>query len=116
LTAPAPDDPLLAAIPERIVDAEVDAATGLVTLLRPRFRAGLLTRLLVPRFASPHVKVRLDHLGSHAWQRCDGQRPVADLVADLVATFPDEPQVATRAVTFVRMLAGSGFVRLRAGG
>jgi hypothetical protein len=87
-----------------------------VTLPRPRFRARWLARLLVPRFASPHVKVRLDRLGSHLFRGCDGQRPVADLVADLVAAFPEEPRAADRSLVFVRMLAGSGFVRLRAPG
>ena len=110
-----PSDPLLAAIPEPAVEALVEDGTGQVTLLQPRFQARWLTRLLVPRFASPHLKVRLDRLGSHVWRLCDGQRPVADVVTALAAAYPDEPRTAERALLFVRMLAGSGFVRLRAG-
>ena len=62
-----------------------------VTVLIPRFRSrwmGWLQR----RLKRPHLRLRLDGVGSAVWLDCDGQRRVADIGQRLVDRFGDEVQ------------------------
>lgn len=74
----APDINLLELIPERIIASET-GAEGLVTILAPRFGNRFLKRLFEPRLKRPFLKIRLDEIGSAAWQNIDGERSVGEI-------------------------------------
>ncbi len=106
------DPELLDCAPTYAVDHEVDEELDRVILLQPRFRWRLLQRLLTPHPSQRHVKIHLDALGTWVWRHLDGETPLRDLVADIEAEFPEEPDAARRLLLFVRQLAGNRLINL----
>jgi hypothetical protein len=100
-------------VPVRTREHEVEAS-GLVTILEPRFHNRVLKRLFAARIArSPLVRMRLDELGTATWLAIDGTRTVAE-VADQVRAACGErcEPVYTRVALFIGQLARNRFVRL----
>lgn len=58
---------------------------GRVVVLMPKFRHRWVAPWLQPMLRSPHVRVKLDALGSAVWRQCDGRTPVSR-IADAVRT------------------------------
>jgi hypothetical protein len=105
---------LMQLVPERVVESRLDDATGLVTVLPPRFTDPLLGRLLQPRLPADrrHIRVELESRGSLLWQRIDGRARVAELVAAFEAAFPDDAEdAADRVCKWVYGVYNNGFVR-----
>jgi hypothetical protein len=111
MAAAMPPSELLRCRPERAVDAERDGE--FVVLLRPRFQRGLLKRWLQPRLRRPHLRVRLDEVGSFVWDRCDGNTTVAEIAESLAAHFGDRVNHALERLTiFVTQMQRGGVIRL----
>lgn len=106
----------LALQPERAVAYRRNEDDGIVVLLAPRFRSGLLSRWLQPRLRPEraHFRVKLEARGSWIWNRCDGQRRVGQIAADFREAFPGETsEVEERICMFLYSLAENGFVTFR---
>jgi hypothetical protein len=105
---------LLELIPEQRAPWET-ATNGNVVVLIPKFRHELLVKYLVPRLKYPHVRVKLDKLGSFVWKQCDGRTTVAEMAARLRTEFADSAEsVEDRLRTFLLMLEKSDLVNLNA--
>ena len=57
-----------------------DGPEGGAVLLVPRFRKGPLAKWLQPKLKRPHIRVKLDEIGSFAWHMMDGRTPFYKLV------------------------------------
>jgi hypothetical protein len=102
---PTTDPPFTSLVPVRQHRWE-DHDDGRVTVLIPRFSGRLTRRWLMPLFRRPHVRLRLDEIGSFVWLACDGRTSVGELARALQSRFGGEPADAQHRVTsFVRKLA-----------
>lgn len=111
---PHPHPLLPACRPTTLVAAE-ETQDGLVVLLRPRFIAGPLARWLQPRLRRPHLRVKLDELGSFVWKRCDGRTTVGQIALALEEAFTASHQAdkaMERIALFLRELERGGMIRL----
>jgi hypothetical protein len=89
------------------------AENGSVVVLVPRFNHELLVRWLVPRLKNPHIRVKLDKLGSYVWKQCDGRTTVAEIAERLRSEFADSAESAEdRIRTFLLMLEKSDLINL----
>jgi hypothetical protein len=105
---------LLALTPDQRTPWEA-AENGTVVVLVPKFRNELLVRWLVPRLRYPHVRVKLDRLGSFVWKQCDGKTTVAEIASRMRAEFTDLAGSAEdRIRTFLLTLEKSELVNLNA--
>jgi hypothetical protein len=103
---------LLELTPEQRATWET-AENGTVVVLVPKFHHELLVKWLVPRLKYPHVRVKLDRLGSFVWKQCDGRTTVAEIAARLRTEFADSAESAEdRIRTFLLMLEKSDLVNL----
>jgi hypothetical protein len=103
---------LLELTPEQRATWET-AENGSVVVLVPKFHNELLVRWLVPRLKYPHVRVKLDQLGSFVWKQCDGRTTVAEIAARLRTEFADSAESAEdRIRTFLLTLEKSDLVNL----
>ncbi|MDP4174305.1 MAG: PqqD family protein [Bacteroidota bacterium] len=96
--------------PYHIFKSETDDK-GLVTVLVPKFRNKLLAKLILPRLKSSHFKIKLDEIGSLAWQHIDGSKNVAMLSSELVDILGDKIQpVNERLPKFLTSLYLEGYI------
>jgi hypothetical protein len=103
---------LFALRPQRAVEWE-RTQDGRTALIVPRFRARLLARFLLPRLKRPNFHVRLDEIGSHVWDRCDGTATVLDLAASVWESFGgDRDGIDERVSAFVLGLARDRYVTM----
>jgi hypothetical protein len=91
------------------------ADNGSVVVLLPKFHHELLVRWLVPRLKHPHVRVKLDKLGSFVWKQCDGKTTVAEIAERMRTEFSESAGSAEdRIRKFLLMLEKSDLVNLNA--
>ena len=69
---------LLDLVPVRKVEWK-KAEDGLIVLLKPKYAHTFFVKHALPRFKSPNYKIRLDEIGSHIWEACDGKLTVMEL-------------------------------------
>ena len=101
---------LLDLVPRRIVEHEIDEAR-LVTVLMPRFTNRFMQRLLVPRYRSRHIKIKLDEIGSEVWLLCDGTRNVGQIAALMREKFNEAIEPCNdRLAVFFRQLEQAHFI------
>jgi hypothetical protein len=70
-------------VPIKLVAHEVD--NGLVTLLLPKFTSKFAKKYIVPKLAAPHIKLKLDEMGSASWLAIDNKKNVAAIAQELHA-------------------------------
>ena len=105
---------LLELTPQQRVGWET-VENGTVVVLVPKFQHELLVRWVVPHLKYPHVRVKLDKLGSFVWKQCDGRTTVAEIADRMRAEFQESAESAeTRIRTFLLMLEKSELVNLNA--
>jgi len=75
-------------VPRACVEHEV-GEEGIVSLLVPRFRVSWM-QWLQKRLKRPHIKVKLDEVGSAVWQLIDGARTVAQIGGELEHRFGEK--------------------------
>lgn len=90
-----------------------DGPDGGAVLLVPRFRRGPLARWLQPKLRRPHIRVKLDEIGSFAWRRLDGKTPFAEVAAAMRERFGEGLREAEpRLRQFLAILFKHRFVQL----
>jgi hypothetical protein len=72
---------LLELVPIRNITWEKDEE-GLVSLLKPKIQSPFLAKFFQHRLKRPYYKVKLDAIGSHFWENCDGRNSVK-VIAEL---------------------------------
>jgi hypothetical protein len=84
-------------------------------LLVPRFRRGPLARWLQPRLKRPHIRVKLDEIGSFAWRCMDGNTPFEAIAGAMRSRFGERVEPAEdRLKSFALLLYKDKFVTLTA--
>lgn len=102
---------LLDLVAERAAGHEVEEETGLVTILAPRFRNRLMKRLFEPRVKNPHLKIKLDEIGSAVWLLIDGERNVKEIAAIVRERFQEKIEPCfDRLNLFFQQLEGGKFI------
>ena len=92
-----------------------DGPDGGAVLLVPRFRKGPLAKWLQPKLRRPHIRVKLDEIGSFAWRRMDGKTPFSELVTAMKDHFGERVEPADeRLKKFLTILYRDKFVALKA--
>jgi hypothetical protein len=87
----------------------------LAVLLVPRFRKGPLAKWLQPKLRRPHIRVKLDKIGSFVWKRVDGSKPFASIVEDMRSEFGETIEPAEeRLIKFFSILNKDKFIELYA--
>ncbi|MCP4571266.1 MAG: PqqD family protein [bacterium] len=105
---------LMTLVPARAIDSRRDDASGVVTVLPPRFSDAILGRFLQPRLPAErrHIRVVLETRGSVLWDGIDGETPVHELVTSFERAFPDDAEdAADRVCKWVYAMYNNGFVR-----
>lgn len=107
-----PEFNLLDLIPHRERDFDVDEE-GLVTVSVPRFKHDWMMRNLVPRWKNPHIRTRLDAVGSFVWLQCDGSTPTGEIAARMQERFGEEVEpVYDRLKLFLQLMTRRTWIRL----
>ncbi len=75
-----PDINLLELIPEQTVKSTRDDE-GIVTILGPRFKTGLMKKMVGSRLKSPYFKIALDDIGATVWENIDGTRDIGEIAS-----------------------------------
>jgi len=100
-------------VPRPRVGQEV-AEDGTVWLLVPRFRSRWM-QWLQKRLRKPHIKVKLDELGSAVWRLIDERRTVHEIGRELEARFGERiAPLEQRLGTFLGMLRRTELLELPA--
>jgi len=73
---------LLELVPVRVND-HVEESDGRLSILVPKFKNSVLSKVFIPSSKSKDIKVRLDRIGSQVWQSIDGIRTVSELYLDV---------------------------------
>lgn len=81
---------------------------GRASILVPRFDGAILRRLLMPRLRRPNFAIRLDALGSAAFDQMDGKRTGEEIATRLAGQFPGQPDIRLRLALFLRTLVAQG--------
>jgi hypothetical protein len=77
--------------PTYLVNHEI-GENNLVTVLMPKFQNKITRKLLETKLKSPHIKIKLDELGSAVWLAIDGKKNVGVIAGELVASLGDKIQ------------------------
>ncbi len=102
-------DTALAFRPQRARETE-RGDDGLAAIVVPKFNGRILGKYLMPRLKNPNFLVRLDEVGSFAWDLCDGSLTGEGIAQRLAERFPDLVDPRGRAAIFLRQLLGQGHV------
>lgn len=100
-------------VPEKACGWTPGAEPGLVIVLQPRFRTGLLGRFLQPRLkeAKKYLRIPLEERGSHLWNHIDGKATVGKLAQEFGRNFPGEnDQVSERVATYLYQMADNHMI------
>jgi hypothetical protein len=86
----------------------------LVVLLKPKFTNPLLAKHLLPRMKNPNFKIKLDDIGSHFWEACDGKRTVKQIGDLHKEKFGERVEpLYERISLFLQSLEKHGFIVLK---
>jgi hypothetical protein len=111
-----PESIALDAVPVPTVRAEPLGSDLRIQLLSPRYRDPLIRRFVMPCLP-PDMRwdrYPLDTRGSRIWRLIDGQRTVAELIAEYQWIYPDDTaQVTERVGRFLLTLQRHRFIDLR---
>jgi hypothetical protein len=99
-------------IPKRRLEWE-DGQGDLAVLLVPRFRRGPLSKWLQPRLKRPHIRVKLDRIGSFVWRRMDGAKTFNQVLGEMRTEFGETIEPAEdRLIKFFSILHKDRFIEL----
>ena len=97
---------------ERKMDWE-DGPEGRAVLLVPRFRWGPLAKWLQPRLRKPHIRVKLDDIGSFVWKRCNGKTTFREIAKAMKDEFGEQTEPTDdRLMKFLLTLQKNKFAKL----
>ena len=99
-------------IPQHAIGWE-DGPEERAVLLVERFRKGPLARWLQPRLKRPHIRVKLDEIGSFVWRSMDGATQFRSIAAAMRERFGERAEPAEdRLQKFLILLYKDQFVKL----
>lgn len=102
-------------IPKCLVEYEI-TENNLVTILFPRFNSSFAKKYFILKQKSPHIKVKLDNLGSAVWLAIDGKKKVSQIVDELAIQFGDQNQdLLLRLTKFLTRLYEQKFITFSSG-
>jgi len=105
---------ILRCVPRRSFDFEIDPETKRVIVLRPKYVSKIGRTIMMPLLKKKNFRIKLDELGSHVWQNCDGRNSVEKIVAVLEKTFGEkQEQLMERSVKFIMELEKQKFIVLQ---
>lgn len=106
----------MALVPEKACSWTSGEEPGRVVVLQPRFRSGILSRLLQPRLkeSKKYLKVPLEERGSCLWGLMDGHLTVGEMAAVFGRKFPeDSEQIPERVATYLYQMADNHLIKFR---
>lgn len=89
--------------PVRFMAEEIDANQTIYVLM-PRFTSRFAKRYIVPHLKTPHIKIKLDTLGSAAWLAIDGGKTIGAIAHELTQQFQAEAEIIERLTKFFSFL------------
>jgi len=96
--------------PRRLVEWET-GQNQQVTLLIPKFRTGLIARVLQPRLRRPQFRIKLDEFGSFVWLLCTGETNVRSIGEQMRSRFGETAEpIYDRISRFLQQLESSKFI------
>jgi len=111
--APKNEVNLLKLIPIQNIGSEKDDE-GLVSLLKPKIQIPFLAKRLLHRMKRPYYKVKLDKVGSHFWEHCNGQNSIEKIAALQKQKFGDNVEpIYERLGKFLHVLERHKFIRIK---
>lgn len=109
-TPSSPELNLLELVPVRNIAWEKNAE-GLVSLLKPKIQNPFLAKFLQHRLKRPYFKVKLDEIGSHFWENCDGRNSIKTIAELQKQEFGDKVEpVYERIGQFLHTLERHKFI------
>ncbi len=103
-------------VPERACGWTSGEKPGQVVVLQPRYRSGILGRLLQPRIkeSKKYLRVPLEARGSCLWGLMDGKLTVGEMAVAFGRDFPEEnSQVSVRVATYLYQMADNHLIKFR---
>ena len=84
---------------------------GLVVLLKPKFQNTFLKKHLLSLMKKPYYRIKLDEVGSHVWNHCDGKHTVKDVADSLYQKFGEKVEpLYDRLALFFQSLEKNRFI------
>jgi len=97
-------------VPRHAIEWE-DGPEGGAVLIVPRFRWGPMKKWLQPRLKRPHMRVKLDEIGSFAWKQMNGVNIFQDIAEAMKDHFGEKVEPAEdRLGKFLTLLYRDKFV------
>ena len=106
----------MALVPEKACGWTPGEEPGRVVVLQPRYRSGVLGRLLQPRLkeSKKYLRVPLEERGSCLWGLIDGHMTVGEMAAAFGRDFPeDNNQIPERVATYLYQMADNHLIKFR---
>ena len=106
----------MALVPERACGWTAGEKPGSVVVLLPRYRSGILGRLLQPRIkeSKKYLRVPLEERGSRLWGLMDGKLTVGEMATAFGQDFPEEKnQIPERVATYLYQMADNHLIKFR---
>lgn len=102
---------LLTLVPERRREFEY-RHEGLVDVLMPRWGTGPFGKVMGLFFKRSPIKIKLDRIGSFAWNLCDGTNTVADIGEKMEHEFGEKIEpVYDRLAMFLQQMEYGKMIR-----
>jgi len=98
--------------PIRMMAEEV-GENNMVTILMPKFINRWAKKCFDPFLKIPHVKLKLDALGSASWLAIDGKKKVGEIAHELTQKFNTETDIVNRLTKFFSFLYEQRIITFR---
>ncbi len=101
-------------VPEKACGWMPGDQAGQVVVLQPRYRSGILGRLIQPRLkeSKKYLRIPLEERGSCLWGLMDGNMTVGELAEAFGRDFPDEKdQIRERVATYLYQMADNHLIK-----
>ena len=102
--------------PEPLLGSE-PGDNGCLSLLLPRFRNKLSTRVFQPAWKEHFIRIKLDEFGSAVWSMMDGNASAGEICEQLNERFPEKmtakDEVEERVSKFLSLLYQQRFITFR---
>jgi hypothetical protein len=108
--SPSQEYNLLKLVPVRNISWE-KSDEGLISLLKPKIQITFLAKLLLHRMKHPYYRVKLDEIGSHFWEHCDGHNTIEKIAVLQQQAFGDKVEpIYERIGQFLQTLERHKFI------